>query len=250
MDGYLQNVCRAWMVMFGQGKAYYYLLLVGISSCNLFEKKEEITSIEKIAVSQMTKIDHDSLYNKITDTLTYWVASSLGSVEAEKIYSYKIDSLICLNTDKTRLICARHLYVNVINSNSDDLQFLFGERIMNKWYFFKGPSIVIPREMVPNHPLNKPLNYQQLHQIALKEVYGGYLKADGTINENYFTSQFEDSGWGNFDNQAYSLKYLGLKPNEKFTDKRKFFEAIHLQSVKNNWYGVKKDTIKKENVLP
>jgi len=71
-------------------------------------------------------------------------------------------------------------------------------------------------------------------------VYGGYLNEKGEINEAWFTSLFEGPGWGDFENQESSLKFLNV--TEKFTDKRNFFEAIHLQSVKNNWAS--RDTTK------
>jgi hypothetical protein len=48
--------------------------------------------------------------------------------------------------------------------------------------------------MVAGHPENQPLSYQQLHEIALKEVYSGYLDAMGNINEDWFKMHFENVG--------------------------------------------------------
>ena len=56
--------------------------------------------------------------------------------------------------------------------------------------------------------------------------------------------RFEGPGWGNFENQESADKFLNLN-GKRFNNKRKFFEAIHLQSVKNNWNGFDKDSIKK-----
>ncbi len=226
----------------------YLFIYLFIIKCADNENKKDYFGKTKEVVSTL---EYNRIYNSIKDSLQLFQLSSLSSYNFLNGGYWWNDSLMCFNKNGSRLI------TSVLSSNSnfkeaiaDGIQYFYGEKINNGWYFFKGGLIVIPRNMLKDHPVNKPLNYQQLHQIALKEVYGGYLNADGSINEAWFTSHFEGPGWGNFDNQAYSLKYLGLKPNEKFTDKRKFFEAIHLQSVKNNWYGVKKDTIKKENGLP
>ena len=160
-----------------------------------------------------------------------------------------IDSLLCFNTKGDRLISAK-LMQQLNNDVADGIDFMYGEKINNKWYFFSGAYITIPRNMLKDHPINKPLSYQQLHQIALKEVYGGYLKSNGEINEAWFTSQFEGPGWGDFNNQP-SLDFI-LK-GKRFTNKKEFFEYAHLTVVKANWNGVNKDSIKQlpaKNNLP
>ncbi len=86
--------------------------------------------------------------------------------------------------------------------------------------------------MVKNHPTNTPLSYQQLHEIALKEVFGGYLKQDGNINEEWFTSHFESNGWGDFNHQEYDDWCLKGK---RYTDLKEYYIACHLCKVKSNW---------------
>jgi hypothetical protein len=115
-------------------------------------------------------------------------------VEAEGIYQYCLDSLFAFNTKGDRFITCRHLYVNIPKASADELKFYFGEKIQGRWYFFPGASIVIPRSMVKGHDASKPLSYQQLHQIALKEVYSGYLDSFGNINEDWFIKHFENVG--------------------------------------------------------
>lgn len=96
--------------------------------------------------------------------------------------------------------------------------------------------------MVKDHPVNKPLSYAQLHEIALKQVYSGYLNEKGEINEAWFKSEFEGLGWVNWDDSPEKIKSYTRKDYEKF----------HLEKVANNWYGVNKDSVKqlpkKENV--
>jgi hypothetical protein len=71
-------------------------------------------------------------------------------------------------------------------------------------------------------------------------VYSGYLKRNGEINEEWFTSHFEDSGWGKFEDQK-AFDYI-LK-GRRFSTKKEFFEFMHLEKVRNNWYGIKKDSV-------
>ena len=123
------------------------------------------------------------------------------------------------------------------------MDFLYGEKINGLWYFFRGPYVVIPREMVKNQPLNKPLNYAQLHNIALKEVYGGYLTGDGDINEHWFTAKFESAGWGDFEKQE---NYDDILKGKRYKTSQEFFEQMHLFVIGNNWNGVNRDSIKLE----
>jgi hypothetical protein len=123
----------------------------------------------------------------------------------------------------------------------DDIQYLYGEKIDDKWYFFTGPTLSVPRSMIKNHDVHKPLSFEQLHQIALKEIYSGYLTQKGEINEDWFTSHFEDAGWGKFEEQNASQDWW-LK-GRRFKTKKEFFEFCHLEKVRSNWYGFKKDSV-------
>jgi len=120
-------------------------------------------------------------------------------------------------------------------SNSDGIELFLGEQINNQWWFFKGGwYFIVPRQGFKDHDIHTPLSYQQLHQIALKEVYAGYLNRNGEINENWFTSKFESNGWVNWDDTPEKIK--------SYT--RKDYEQFHLRKVRSNWYGVKKDSLR------
>jgi hypothetical protein len=147
------------------------------------------------SISTVGIMEFKICYSALLDTFNIWIINNLREVESELIYPYKIDSLLCFNKEKNRLITCRHLYVNVRSASSDDLQFVYGEKINAQWYFFKGASIVVPRSMIKGQDIHKPISYQQLHQIALKEVYSGYLNSNGEINEEWFTGHFENAGW-------------------------------------------------------
>ncbi len=238
------------MAMFDHvSKKTILILFLLLQACN--ETKEEYSKINPMLDHRLrikNKKYHD-VYKQFSDTLNTWAKYKIfGSLDS--IYSINnADSLLCFNKDENRLVVAvLNRYVSKkVQSNSDGMYYFYGENIGGFWYFFRGPFIVIPRSMVKDHPINKSLSYQQLHQIALKEVYGGYLKADGSINEEWFISQFEGNDWGNFNNQEdddWCFK------GKRYTNKKEYYQACHLCKVKANWYGFKKDTIKKENVLP
>ena len=210
-------------------------------SCNT-NNISEVLFLEK-SKEVISENGYKEIYNSMSDTLKKWCINKLPSVLGERMWGYYLDSLVCFNSQKNRLITSILVPCKDKKCVQDEIKFLFGEKIHGLWYLFRGPSITIPREMVSNHPIHQPLSYQQLHQIALKEVYGGYLTKNGEINEAWFTSYFEGPDWGDFNDQKSSEKFLNLN-GKRFNNKREFFEAIRLQSIKNNWYGVNKDSIK------
>ncbi|MBX2951981.1 MAG: hypothetical protein KF870_05720 [Leadbetterella sp.] len=79
--------------------------------------------------------------------------------------------------------------LKVRNSDSkgkgDGITFFYGVQIEDKWYFFSGPYMVLPREK------GKSLTFTQLHDIAMKKVFQGYLKKSSSdeweINEEFFS---------------------------------------------------------------
>lgn len=213
-----------------------YLLLV---KCDT--KVDNFDLLYNKSTNAVGKNEYINIYNKLNDSINIWVLNKLKNSESECFYNFRIDSLLCFNNDTNRFISCRHLYVNIPEATSDDLQFIYGQKINYKWYFFKGPSIVIPRSMIKNHPTNQPFSYNQLHQIALTEVYGGYLKGNGKINEDWFTEHFENAAYGDFNNQQASDWFLKGK---RFRTKKEYFEFVHLEKVRNNWGGINTDSIK------
>lgn len=225
--------------MLNHVKIKFAALFLIVSCCDMKRSDSlEVHPLKNYRVLIKEEI-YKIVYKKFCDTLSIWAKFEIfGSKDS--IYSINYaDSLLCFNSDKTRMVtCVLNKYVNKNQqSKADGINFFYGEKIEGQWYFFKGPYVHIPREMIENHPVNKPLSYQQLHQIALKEVYSGYLKSDGSINEQWFTGHFEGPGWVNWDDTPEKIaKY-----------KRKDYEQFHLRKVKNNWNGYKNDSI---NVLP
>ena len=180
--------------MLNLGKKNIFLLLsILLVSCTHNTHKEKLFSFKSKQI--IGENEYSLTFNKLKDSMNIWVLNKLRRFEAEAIYKFQMDSLLCFNSNKDRFISCRHLYVNIPDATSDDLQFIYGEKINGGWYFFKGESIAVPREVVENHNIYEPLSYQQLHEVALKEVYSGYLNSKGEINEEWFTLHFENVGW-------------------------------------------------------
>lgn len=225
---------------------HVFLLLVLVSCDN--EKKQIDRTIEfaKVSKSLIGEKEYSKVYLAINDSINNWALNNLGYYQYfGKSKKYFLDSLLCFNETKNRMIACIEMQQLLKEGVADDIDVLYGEKINNEWFFFTGANIFIPREMIKNHDIHTPLSYQQLHQIALKEVYGGYLKKDGEINEAWFTSHFEGPGWGVFEDQP-SQDWL-LK-GKRFTNKKDFFEFLHLQKARSNWPTL--DTIGKKSTLP
>ncbi len=194
------------------------LLIIFATMClvNCTETTNNSHSYLSKSKSILNDTEYRNVFSMITDSISLWVRNKLWSVESEYTYSYKLDSLLCFNKKGDRFISCSHLYMNIDDANSDGLKAFYGEKINSKWYFFTGDYTVIPRSMVKGHDVTKPLSYEQLHEIALKEVYSGYLDDNGEINEEWFTKQFENVGWcadckTKEDYQMSRLKGVGVK---------------------------------------
>lgn len=206
------------------------LFIYLISSCS--DNMKDIQHEKSLFV--VGKQKYYMIYNAASDSIKIWNVNNVGNYSVRYNQNYILDSLLCFNTDSSRFISAIHRYRN-IPSPSDELLIFCGEKINSFWYFFGGgASVTLPRTFYQDN--NKtPLSYQQLHQIALKEVYSGYLKSNGEINEAWFTSQFEGPGWVNWNDSQEKIN----------SHTRKDYEQFHLKVIRNNWNGVNKDSIKK-----
>lgn len=203
------------------------LVLIFVSCTN--EKKEN--KLKEVSLSLVGEGEYFKIYKNLSDSVNLWALNKVGIYSSDTAnYDFQIDSLLCFNSNITRFISC--LLLRIKDSPSDGLRFFYGEKINNKWYFFTGASIVIPRRMVPNHDVKIPLSYAELHEIALQEVYSPYLMENGEINENWFIQHFEGPGWGLFEHQE-SMDWL-LK-GKRFSNKKEFFENVRLLTAAGAW---------------
>ncbi|MBK9285260.1 MAG: hypothetical protein IPM51_13245 [Sphingobacteriaceae bacterium] len=218
------------------------ILFILLYSCNEPEKPNYKLISKKI----IGETEFNIIYQNASDSINSWTINKLGYYKfCGDSKNCFLDSLICFNTSKTRFIGCVLKQQLLEYTEADDIDLFYGEFINSEWFFFDGYNIIIPRDMVKGHPWNKPLSYQQLHEIALEKVYNGYL-INGQINENWFKAHFEGIAWGDFKNQGPENDWY-LK-GRRFKTEKEFYEAMHLSNVKNNW--LKRDTTKPIIPLP
>lgn len=223
--GILKNVIR-------------FLLFVSLTSCiensnneNFHSNKEsEIRNKSSIIVGENT---YSEIKKTLIDTVKSWQLNKINSFHDESGQSdFMIDTLLAINQKSDRLVSCL-LSVSFIKPNpTGGISIILGEKINNNWYFFLGGGhVFIPNELKKGIK-NEPFSFPELHHIALKEVYGGYLNAKNEINEDWFTSLFEGPGWGDFNDQSAFDWFLKGK---RFKTKKEYYEFVHMEKVRNNW---------------
>jgi hypothetical protein len=208
------------------------LLLLTNCSENLIERNRKF---KNASINVIGQSNYDSITKRCMDTIVMWKINSVyGSIDTTYNTTF-LDSLLCFNTKKNRVITCILIQHTGENRRaiSDGMDYLFGEKINKQWYFFTGGSFVIPRTMAKEHKnLAQPLSYGELHEIALKEIYSGYLNGNGEINESWFTYHFENAAFGIFENQPSQDWILKGK---RFSNKKDFFEYMHLLRSHSIW---------------
>ncbi|MBK9285262.1 MAG: hypothetical protein IPM51_13255 [Sphingobacteriaceae bacterium] len=220
----------------------FFLLL----SCNNLQQKDNTDLYFQVSINSSSDTVYKEVQNNINDSVFHWRINKLSEYTQEiGVTDFIVDSLICFNKSANKIIVATLWRTYVNPSPTAAIGKLLGEKIGDKWYFFSSSSsIFIPNEMKKKDTTSY-FSYQQLHEIALKEVYSGYL-INGQINENWFKAHFEGIAWGDFKNQGPENDWY-LK-GRRFKTEKEFCEAMHLSNVKNNW--LKRDTTKPIIPLP
>lgn len=232
--------------MLPQGRCILFLfVLLFAFSCN---NKKQVDFVRETQICKAysqkvaTKPIYEKVYNAANDSIKRWCEKELSDCEYIRINRWRIDSLVCFSDDARKCImalCKQSTFYK--DQDADGIKFLYGVNIKGGWYFFLGAYIVIPREMyVSKDKLNEPLSFAKLHEIAMKEVFDGYLvknaKGKWEINEEWFKQQLEGPGWGDFKDQESFDWFLKGK---RFKTEKEYYEFLYLQKVRNNWYSAK-----------
>lgn len=217
----------------------FSILLIMLLCISCSEKKRNVDTRDIKLFSQNIiggKVEYQRIYTYVVDTLNNWKINNLFSTSIACKYSnFQVDSLMCFNKEKNRMITC--VLESECKDDADDgIKILLGAKIQNKWYFFSGAFIVIPRDMyVSKNKLHEPLSFSKLHEIAMKEVFGGYLKkndkGEWEINEEFFKTEFEGLGWGDFKNQESDSSLKG----KRFKNEKDYYEFRYLEKARNNW---------------
>ena len=158
-------------------KKIFVICLILLTSFLIFIKVNSTSSIEKTIKNKnnemFSKKEYFDIYNLANDTINNWIKNDIFISKAYKFSNWRLDSLICFNKSKNR--CVMNIYrQNNVNVNNA-IDYFYGAKFNNKWYFFQGAVIYLFSE---NYGLkvNTALSFKKLHEIAMKEVCSGYLK--------------------------------------------------------------------------
>ncbi|SDY34240.1 hypothetical protein SAMN05444397_101392 [Flavobacterium aquidurense] len=160
-----------------------FIIVLGLLcflSCK--DEKKEIQKKASLYYEKSISASDNDTYNRVyanaTDSINSWINNKLKGYANQRLNagSWRLDSLICFNSKADKCILA--LLTQAVfwkDTDHDNMDFFYGIKIKNKWYFFQGAGISLPREFYQKDT-TKPLSFQIMHEIAMKEIFRGYLK--------------------------------------------------------------------------
>ena len=203
--------------MLHRGRLFSSLvLLLFFVSCSEKKNDDKTMIFKTISKRSIGHKEYTNIYGNIVDTLNCWKSNNLFSTSVACNYSsFRVDSLLCFNGSQNKMITCI-LERECKEDYGDGIHLLYGVKIKELWFFFRGPYIFIPREMyVSKDKINEPLSFAKLHEIAMKEVFGGYLrknsKGDWEVDEGFFSDITSQAWCTTCHNQAdWDSTYLSI----------------------------------------
>lgn len=179
------------------------LLAIITASCRFELSSEQISKMRErayqVSVNTMGYDDYWAIYDAMNDSVKVWVDNELGLYKyfnrAPNEYGvkYQIDSLLCFNEQRNMCFTSILRQMQSPTSNSDGIWHFFGIRIKEKWYFFDGAELILPRDIYQKDDY-PPLSFEKLKELAMKHLYYGYIRKskDGEwyINETFFNEYY------------------------------------------------------------
>ena len=189
MDGSSKTKKKACLDMLNRGTNIYIYITVIILSLSCRNEKTDTKSTFLLMKNSKAAIgnEYQLVFNSALDSLTNWKTRDLNKYSFLQ-YPYKLDSLLCFNIEKNKTIGALLISDSINNNNTGDaIKYFYGIKIKEKWWFFSGETIVLPREAYQKD-IHNPLSFSKLHEIAMDEIFNAYLTKDGEINDNFFST--------------------------------------------------------------
>jgi len=228
--------------MLNRGSRHYFLvclfiiLLLNISCTNSTKTNvsEQSKLFLKFSANVIGDAEYKKVYKNIYDTINVWSNCNppLLRITSEP---WKIDSLLCFNTSGDKMVTAFQ-YQNInIPTDHDGLLYFYGVKIKEEWYFFSGPSVHLPREYYQKD-LHTPLSFEKLHEIAMKEIFGGYLKknelGEWEINERFFDAFSNMCGAQFEERKTVSYRFFSC---ENIDNEKDFWDCNYRKHAERNW---------------
>ncbi|MBV4357206.1 hypothetical protein [Pinibacter aurantiacus] len=170
---------------------------------------------------------YNSIYEAINDSMHIWGSNKIGNQSIWN-FNYKLDSVLCFNKEKNKLISAFLVRCNQQNCLQDDVHFFYGIKMNGLWYFFKGPDITLPREYYQKDT-HTPLSFEKLHELAMNNIFIGYLKKK---DKGFFGNLFGKTEWEINDDFFSDLSSAAWCAHCKTQQQ---WDSTFLDVVKRNW---------------
>ena len=208
-----------------RSNAIYLIVLLCFLGCS--KKKPNYKKLRLLftnkSISIVSKDTYFEVLNKANDSVRMWASNSHAGYLNERDDVWYIDSLVCFNNDADKCVMALVKQNNIYKEvEADGMTYFYGVKIKEEWYFFSGPYIVLPREYYQKD-LHTPLSFEKLHEIAMKEIFWGYLKknelGEWEINERFF--------------DAFSKVWVPFE--ERKTMDCRFFSCENFDNEKDYW---------------
>lgn len=155
------------------------ILLVAFVACQNSKNTNEDVFNEKIT-EKVCLMNFDSeIYNKGVDSIKSWIENKLSNYLDCRAAKWQLDSCMEFNHTRTRVLMALKIQMSVKEiSVADNMSYFHGVKINNKWFFFRGGTYHVPREHyidTTKIDIHVPFTFKQLHNVALKLIYKGYI---------------------------------------------------------------------------
>lgn len=181
--------------MFNQRiKSTLIILLIVVVSCSKQNNKTELFSSPFI---EKKIIDSKFIYKELLDSILSWRYESLSVSKPYFVNEqWKIDNLIILSSDSTRLFATMMRQKKTVPA--DGLEDIGGAKINGKWYFFFGSSTVIDRASYQDS-IYSPMTFDELSYLARENMSGAFFQdenGDVKVRETFFDFMDDPNGWG------------------------------------------------------
>jgi hypothetical protein len=214
----------------GNKVLYSFLLSLLIVSCTKYKEYNvrEIQGIRQADIyfsqSIIGEKEYFKIYNLLNDSIKCWINNQLNYFEYyNQEREWLLDSVLCINLERNKLITSV-LKRSISNESTGDfIDYFYGTKIADTWYFFMGPHLVLPREYYQKD-IHTPLSFEKLKQIATMNIYRGYLIKNindkWEINDRFFsdlTSGAWSSNWRTNTQEQWDSIYISIV-NKKWED--------------------------------
>ena len=203
------------------------LFLVLIYGCKRVESSQQ--DIKTASVNIIGKDVYEKIISKARDSLALWKQLRLENYIENKGETRSIlDTLLCFNSTGTKFISCLLGQVLIENASMDGLVYFYGVNIEEKWHYFAGATVYISRGSYVKN-IHTPLSFEKLHEIAIKNIYSGYLQKNTAGQWEIDDGFFERIANKNPNGKGYGPCF-DCKTEDEY----------YLYLVKDNW--TKRDT--------